>query len=319
LHPEDIVALKWEAVRFGGPEALELITEDMPPPRAGEVVVSVRAVGLNPADYKHIAAGQNPKLLPLSLGYEVAGIIDAVGPGTEIASGGGKAGDEVIAAQISGGYATQVRVRASDVFAKPATLPFPDAAGLILAGTTASELLHVTGSGPGDTVLVHGASGAVGISAVQQAVRLGARVVGTTGDSGRDMVRHYGGEPVAYGAGLIERVRALAPGGVSVAIDTVGTDEAVAVSLALVADRGRIATTVAFARAGQEGFHQVGARNPASGPYRARVRPRLIELAGQGALQVPVGRTFPFAQAPAALALLMGRHPAGKIVLIVEA
>jgi len=312
------VALKWRAARFGGPEALELVEEDVPPPRAGEVVVDVRAVGMNPADYKHIAAGQDPELLPLSLGYEVSGVIGAVGPGTEIASGGGKAGDEVIAAQISGGYATQVRVQASDVFAKPAALPFPDAAGLILAGSTASELLHVTRAGAGDTVLVHGASGAVGVSVVQQALMLGARVVGTAGESGRDLVRRYGGEPVAYGPGLEERVRAVAPDGVTVAIDTVGTDEAVDMSLAMVTDRARIVTTAAFARAGKEGFHQVGAGNPASGPYRARIRPQLIRLASEGSLNVPVGRTFPFAQAPAALGLLMGPHPAGKIALVVE-
>jgi NADPH:quinone reductase len=131
-------------------------------------------------------------------------------------------------------------------------------------------------------------------------------------------VRPYGGEPVAYGAGLEERVRTVAPDGVTVAIDTVGADEAVNVSLAVVADRDRIATTVAFARADKEGFHQVGARNPASGPYRERVRPRLIELASHGSLSVPIGRTFPFERASAALELLMGRHPAGKIALIVE-
>jgi NADPH:quinone reductase len=312
------MALKWEARRFGGPEALELAEQDVPPPGAGEVVVDVRAIGLNPVDYKRIAAGQDPKLLPVSVGFEVSGVIAAVGPGTEIASGGGKAGDEVIAAQITGGCATQVRVKASDVFAKPATVPFPEAAGLILAGSTASDLLHVTAVGAGDTVLIHGASGAVGISAVQQAVLLGARVVGTAGEPGSDLVRRYGGEPVGYGPWLEERVRVMAPDGITVAIDTVGTDEAVDVSLDLVADRHRIATTVAFARADQDGFRQVGARNPGSAPYRARVRARLIQLASEGSLAVPIGQTFPFAQAPAALELLMGRHPAGKIALIVE-
>jgi NADPH:quinone reductase len=315
---DDSMALKWEAVRFGGPEALELVEDDVPAPGTGEVVIDVRAVGMNPADYKHIAPGQDPKLLPLSLGYEISGVISAIGRGTEIASGGGKAGDEVIAAVISGGYATRVRVKAADVFAKPASLPFPEAAGLILAGSTASELLHVTDVGAGDMVLVHGASGSVGISVVQQALLLGARVVGTAGNSGRDVVRRFGGQPIAYGTGLEERVRAIVPGGVTVAIDTVGTDEAVDVSLALVADRDRIATTVALGRADKEGFHQVGARNPASGPYRAGVRSQLIELAADGSLKVPVGRVFPLAQAPAALEVLMGRHPAGKIALIVD-
>jgi NADPH:quinone reductase len=312
------MAKKWQAVRFGGPEALDLVDVDVPPPRSGEVVVDVRAVGMNPADYKHIAAGQNPSLLPLSLGFEVAGVISAVGRATEIASGRGAVGDEVIAAQISGGYATQVRVKADNVFAKPAKLSFAEASGLILAGSTAAELLDVTGVGPDDTLLLHGASGAVGLSALQQARLLGARVIGTAGDDGFDLVRRFGGEPVRYGEGLEQRVRELAGGPVTVAIDTVGTDEAVDVSLALVANRDRIVTTAAFQRADGDGFRLVGARNPASGPYRARIRPHLLKLAADGELTVPIGRTFPFSEAPAALALLMGRHPGGKLALTVE-
>jgi NADPH:quinone reductase-like Zn-dependent oxidoreductase len=131
------------------------------------------------------------------------------------------------------------------------------------------------------------------------------------------MVRRYGGEPVRYGPGLEQRVRALAPGGITAALDTVGTDEAADVSLTLVPDRARIVTTAAFSRAAAAGFDFVGARNPRSGPYRAQIRSRLIELAAAGRLVVPVGATFPFAQAPAALAALMGRHPAGKLVLTV--
>jgi NADPH:quinone reductase len=312
------MAKKWEAVRFGGPEALELADVDVPPPRAGEAVVDVRAVGMNPADYKHIADGRNPRLLPLSLGFEVAGVISGLGRATEIASGGGAVGDEVIAAQISGGYATQVRVKAHNVFAKPATLSFAEASGLVLAGSTAAELLNVTGVGPGDTILLHGASGSVGLSALQQAKLLGARVIGTAGETSFDLVRRFGGEPVRYGDGLEQRVRELAAGGVTVAIDTVGTDEAVDVSLTLVQDRNRIVTTVAFHCAAADGFRLVGGRNPTSGPFRAKVRPHLIELAAKGQLAVPIGRTFPFSEAPAALALLMGRHPGGKLALTVE-
>jgi NADPH:quinone reductase len=312
------MAKKWQAVRFGGPEALELVDVDVPPPGPGEVVIAVRAAGMNPADYKHIAAGQDRRLLPLSLGFEVAGVISAVGRATEIASGDGAVGDEVIAAQISGGYATAIRVTADSVFAKPASLSFAAASGLILVGSTAAELLDVTGVGPHDTVLLHGAAGSVGLSALQQARLVGARVIGTAAESSFDVVRRFGGEPVRYGEGLEQRVRELTDGPVTVAIDTVGTDEAVDVSLALVTDRGRIVTTAAFQRADADGFRFVGARNPASGPYRAKIRTHLIELAASGQLEVPVGRTFPFSEAPAALALLMGRHPAGKLALIVE-
>jgi NADPH:quinone reductase len=312
------VAKRWQATRLGGPEVLELVDVSLAPPRHGEVLVDVRAAGMNPADYKHIAGGQSVRHLPLSLGFEVAGVIRALGPATQIASGGGEPGDEVIAAQISGGYATQVLVRAHDVFAKPARLSFAEAAGLMLVGSTASELLDVTGVGAGDTVLVHAASGAVGISAVQQARLRRARVIGTAGPSSFDFVRRYGAEPVRYGDGLKERVRELTPHGVTVAIDTIGTEEAIDVSLALVADRQRIVTTVAFSRALAEGFRLVGAANPLSGAYRARIRPHLIDLAGSGQLEVPIGRTFPFAEAPAALALLMGRHPDGKLALVLD-
>ena len=118
---------------------------DLAPPNKGEVTIEVRAAGMNPADYKHFAAGQDRSLLPLTVGYEASGVLSALGPGTEIATGGGAVGDEVVAFQIMGAYASHVTVNASDVFAKPANLTFPEAANLLLVGTTASEMLHVTG------------------------------------------------------------------------------------------------------------------------------------------------------------------------------
>ena len=101
-----IAARSWVAVGFGGPEVLRNIAVDVPDPGPGQVTIGVRASGMNPADAKHIAPGQDPKLLPLSVGYEVAGVVTAFGPDTELASGGGAAGDEVVASMIDGGYAT---------------------------------------------------------------------------------------------------------------------------------------------------------------------------------------------------------------------
>ncbi|MFD1722347.1 NADP-dependent oxidoreductase [Amnibacterium endophyticum] len=282
------------------------------------MLVAVAAVGMNPADYKHIAPGQDPRLLPLALGFEVAGTIAALGSGTSIATGSGAVGDEVIAAQISGGYATHVVVSAADVFAKPERLSMAEAANLIVAGSTAAELVDVTGVGPGDTVLIHGASGAVGTSVAQQAALVGARVIGTASEQHFAAVRAAGAQPVAYGDGLESRVRQLAPEGITAAIDTVGTDEAIDVSIALVADRARIATTAAFARAARAGFTAVGARNPRSAPFRAGVRGRVIGLAASGDLRVPVSEIYPFSRAPEALARLMGHHPGGKLALAVE-
>ena len=114
---------------------------------------------MNPADVKHVALG-NAQDFPRPIGYEVAGVVTAVGPDTEIASGPVAVGDEVLAFRISGGWATELTVPAGDVFAKPASLSFGEAANLLLAGCTALGMLRATGVGEGDTILVHGASGA---------------------------------------------------------------------------------------------------------------------------------------------------------------
>ena len=175
-------ARRWVAKDFGGPEVLVEIVVELPRPGPGEVMVEVRAAGMNPADYKHFGAGQDPKLLPLSTGYEVAGVILALGPDTEIASGGGAVGDEVVVFQIFDGYSSALNAPAAEVFAKPSRLSFPEAANLLLVGTTAAETLDVIGLSAGETLLVHGAAGGVGTSVVQQAGLLDAIVVGTASE-----------------------------------------------------------------------------------------------------------------------------------------
>jgi NADPH:quinone reductase len=311
-------ARKWVAVGFGGPEVLRSIDVDVPVPARGQVTVDVRAVGMNPADAKHIAPGQDPMLLPLSIGYEVAGVVRSLGPETELASGAGAVGDEVVASQVSGGYTTAITVSASSVFAKPPTLTFPQAANLLLVGTTAAELLHTSGAREGETVLLHGAAGAVGVSVLQQARKLGVRVVGTASTANFDFVRRYGGVPVEYGPGLLERVRDVAPEGIAATLDTVGSDEAGDTSLALVDDRKRIVTVAAAARAKADQYVFIGASNPASGPFRARARTRILKLAADGDLVVPMAGTFTFDDAPTAFAALTGPHPPGKLALVNE-
>jgi NADPH:quinone reductase len=311
-----IKARKWVAVDFGGPEVLRNIEVDVPDPGRGHVTIDVRGVGMNPADAKHIAPGQDRKLLPLSIGFEVAGVVTALGPGTELASGGGAVGDEVVASQVTGGYTTVITASASSVFAKPSTLSFAEAANLLLVGTTAAELLHVSGAEQGETVLLHGAAGAVGVSVLQQARLLGVRVVGTAAKSNFEFVERFGGIPVEYGPGLLGRVRAAAPGGIAAALDTVGSDEAGDTSLALVTDRNRVVTIAAAPRAKAEGYLFIGASNPASGPFRARTRSHILKLAQDGGLVVPMAETFKFEDAPAAFAALTGPHPPGKLALV---
>ncbi|MFE4950032.1 zinc-binding alcohol dehydrogenase family protein [Leifsonia sp. NPDC056665] len=310
------MARVWLAEQWGSPDTWTFAEREVPRPGPGEATIRVRAAGVNPADFKHVA-GPRPGLdLPVPIGYEVAGELVELGPGTELASGGGAPGDAVVAFRIQGGYATEVTVPAADVFAKPAALSDEEAANLLLAGTTAAQMLDVTDVGAGDTILVHGASGAVGVSVLQQAAELGAHVIGTASEGGFARVRRFGGVPVAYGPGLADRVREAAQGPIAAALDTVGTDEAVDVSLELVEDRDRIVTIVASGRAGTDGFHSIFGAQPESAAFRDAVRPRLLALAAEGRLQVPIARTYPLAEAPEALRFLAEGHPGGKITLL---
>ncbi|GCD91161.1 putative oxidoreductase [Nocardioides sp. LS1] len=310
-----IAARRWVATRPGGLEHFSLEQYDVPVPEVGEVTIEVRAAGVNPADHKH-AAGGNASEFPKPIGYEVAGVLAAIPSRTQIASGGGTVGQEVLAFRVAGGWSSHVTVRASDVFAKPDNLSFAEAANLLLAGTTASEMLHVTGVSSGETIVVHGGSGAVGVAVLQLARRMGVRVVATCGQHSFERVRGFGAEPVRYGDGLVARLQAAAPEGIAASLDCVGTDEAVSASTAVVADRGRIVTIASAHRATTEGFHALAGSNPVSATYRNGVRSRLIEAAAAGEIEVPVARTFPLEAAPDALRVLLGLHPGGKLALV---
>lgn len=305
------------APRYGGPDVLEIVEVDVSPPGPGEVTIAVYAAGLNPADYKRVSGGMSadPAALPLRPGFEVAGTVTALGPDTELASGGGAVGDAVLAFRVQGGYASALTLPAKDVFAKPDALDFPAAANLLLAGTTAADMLRVTQAAAGETILVHGASGAVGVMVLQLARSRGIRAIGTASAARFDVVRGFGGEPVAYGAGLEDRVRALAPDGIDAALDCVGTDEAVEVSLA-VAPRERVVTIAAHARAVKDGFLAVGGADPESGAFRDSVRAELIAQAAAGELEVPVADTYPLDRVAEALSRLAEGHPGGKLALI---
>jgi NADPH:quinone reductase len=300
---------RWVAIDFGGPEVLRRVAVDVPAPGHGMVRVDVRACGMNPADAKHIAPGQDRSLLPLTIGMEVSGVVSATGGGTDFL-----VGDEVVT-QAGGGYATAVTVPAPGVHRKPAPLAFSAAANLLLAGTTAADLLHTCGAASGETILLHGAAGAVGVSVLQQARVLGVRVIGTASEANFPFVERFGGVPVEYGPGLLGRVLSAAPEGVAAALDTVGSGEAGDVSLALVKDKPRVVTIVDASRAKADGYAFVGASNPASAPFRAHAAPRIVAMAADGDLVVPMAATFAFDDAPAAFALLTSPHLPGKIAL----
>jgi NADPH:quinone reductase len=308
------------ATAFGGPEVLSVIDMPVRQPHPGEVLIEVRAAGTNPIDYKQYSGmmGHNADDLPIHPGREVAGVVTEVAGSAEGPAGVIGVGDEVVAFRIAGGYASEIVVPASAVVPKPVTLSFEQASGMMLTGTTAAHGLAVIRAGAGDTVLIHGAAGGVGLMAVQLAADAGARVIGTASEGAHALLREFGAEPVTYGPGLEERIRALAPGVVDAAFDAVGGDEALDTSLAVVPDRGRIVTAVASPRAFAAGIKVIGGA-PGADPgieIRDEARLQLVRLADDGKLRVLVAATYPLAEAAAANRALATGHTHGKIILI---
>ncbi|MFF4383442.1 NADP-dependent oxidoreductase [Kitasatospora sp. NPDC001547] len=299
---------------YGGPDVLEY--GEVPEPKLGpdSVLVRVAAASVNPVDWKIQAGyldGALDVFFPVIPGWDVAGVVEQVGPGvTEFAPG-----DEVIGyvredVVRRGTFAEYVAAPVRTLARKPANLDFAQAAGLPLAGLTAYQALtRALELKPGETVLVHAAAGGVGSLAVQIAVALGARVIGTAGERNHDYLRTLGAEPVAYGDGLADRVRALAPNGVDAVLDLVG-GEALRISPALLADGGRLASVAD------------GAVLALGGQY-VFVRPdvadltALTDLAESGRLTVEVAATFPLERAADAQRLNAGGHTRGKIVVTV--
>ncbi|MFD4368777.1 NADP-dependent oxidoreductase [Rhodococcus sp. NPDC058521] len=299
---------------FGGPEVLAVVDGDLPEPGPGEVRVSLRAIGVNPYDFKSYSGlfGADESKLPIALGSEASGVIDAVGADVSL-----DVGTEVVVYPAKGGsYADAVVVPETSVTAKPVNLSWEQAAGLLAAGVTAADLVETVATAAGDTVLVHGAAGAVGSVAVQLAAARGAVVIGTARANNHDYVRQLGATPVKYGPGLLDRVRASAPNGIDAAIDTVGSVEAADVSVELVSDPTRIVTTVPGPTAVERGITAVGGGDAASVENRRNARPQLIELAADGALNVRVAKVFALFDAAEAHRQLAGPHEPGKFVLI---
>ena len=303
------------ASAFGGPEVLSVVEEAVDGPGAGEVRVAVRAAGINPVDWKRYSGSMGTDVgLPMRLGFEAAGVVTEVGSEAVGPAGPVAVGDEVIAFRVDGGYADELVIPASTVVPKPAAMSWEAAGGLMLAGVTAIHALAVTGIGAGETVLVHAAAGGVGLMAVQVAVARGAHVVGTASEGNHKYLRELGAEPTTYGDGLADRVRALAADGVD---DCVGTDEAVDVSLELVADRDRIASIAAFSRGTEVGIKMLGG-GPGADPgteLRNAARLRLTALVEQGKLRVRA-RSFALDDVTEAHREGQTGHVTGKLVLV---
>lgn len=303
---------------FGGPEVLTLIDVPATSPGPGELAVRVEAAGVNPIDAK-LRSGMRASEAPTEprrVGGDGAGIVTAVGDEVE----GFRVGDAVVVFGASGVYAADIVVRAENAQPRPPQVSAAAGAALGIPFGTAYQSLRSLTVGPADTLLVHGGSGAVGQAAIQFAVLWGAQVIATASERRFDRVRELGAIPVAYGEGLADRVRAVAPQGITVALDAAGTDEAIHASLELVPDRERIATIVRGRDAGAFGIRAFQGGSPDALSERAlgwrrEAVPVALALLAAGRFSVEIGPSFPLAEAAAAHhAIQHGTD--GKITLI---
>ncbi|KUG55389.1 MULTISPECIES: NADP-dependent oxidoreductase [Kocuria] len=296
--------------RYGGSEVLELT--DLPEPKVppGWVLVKVRSAAINPVDWKIMSGGLDPLMevqFPVVPGWDVSGVVERVG----IDVPEWAPGDEVVSYArtdwVHGGTMAEYVALPSRLLApKPASVDWDRAASLPLAGLTAYQVLGRLDVAEAETVLVHNASGGVGGCAVQLAVARGARVIGTASEANHDYLRGLGAEPVAYGDGLPERVRELAPEGVDVVVDLVGG--VVEQTLAVLKDGGRHASVADDAV-------------EAHGGTWMWVRPsaedltELGRLVDRGVLRIELARSVPLAEAVEAYRLSQEGHVRGKIAV----
>ena len=289
---------------FGGPEVLRLAEVDEPHAGPGQVRLKVVAAGVNPLDHK-IRNGGRPQLaspFPVIPGLEAAGVVDEVGEGVT----GVAVGDEVLGWTVTGAYAEQAL--AIDFGPKPADLGWDLAAALHVAVQTSVRVFEGLGVGKGDTLLVHGAAGVVGAVGVQLAVARGATVIGTASPGNHDYLRSLGALPLAYGAGLADRVREAAPQGIEAVSDAAGAGE-LEVSIALRGGTDRI-ITIADPKSAELGvtFSAGGA------PFGSRLG-EYAGLAADGKLTVRIAQNLPLEDAAKAQELSASGHAAGKLVL----
>ncbi|AVM01445.1 Zn-dependent oxidoreductase [Gordonia iterans] len=305
------MARKIVATQYGEPaDSLEVIDVPIPEPDAGEVVVRVRAAGVNPFDAKQVRGlvGSDPAKLPLALGGEAAGVVHTAGADSGVA-----VGDHVVVYPASGAFAEYVVAPSSNVHTTPAGLDDDAAAALLLAGVTAADILATLGVTAADTLLVHGGSGAVGSIVTARAVAAGATVIATASEANHDRLRELGAIPVSYRGDLEATVRKAAPAPVTAVADTVGSDQAIDVSLALVRP-DRIVSIAAWGRI-EDGITVVSGATEESKRHRREAIPGLLDDAAQGRLTVEIAGAFDLTEAARALETISGPHPRGKYVL----
>lgn len=290
--------------RSGGPDVLEIRDEPVPEPGPGQVRVAVRAVGLNPVDYKRRRDGARYGVrFPAGVGRELAGVVAAIGPDVEAVP----VGEEVFGSVPDGALADLVVADVAVLAAKPASVPWQVAAGLALAGQTAWAALDSQDLSAGDVILVSAAAGGVGSILCQLAVMRGIAVLGSASAANADWLRSIGVHPVPYGPELGSRVRALAPSGVTAAFDLHG-DESIRQFVELGIPPERINTNAGNAEA-------FGVRRVGRGPADIGLLGTLAAFAETGRLRVPITAVFPLDRVADAYRRLEVGHLRGKVVV----
>ena len=302
------------AVRFnnyGGLEVLQVVEVERPKPGPGQLVVQVKAAGINPGEAsirKGVFAERWPSTFPSGQGSDLAGIVADTGLGvTNVA-----VGDEVIGfTNERASQAEFVVVESGNLVPRPGNVSWEQAGALFVAGTTAYAAVRSVSLREGDTVVVSGAAGGVGSIAVQLAANAGARVIGVASESNHKWLADHGVIPVTYGEGVEERIRAASDGKVDAFIDTFGGGY-VEMAIQLGVAPERIDTIIDFAAAAKYGVKTEG--NHAAGT--ADVLGELAGLIATGRLEIPIAKVYPLAEVREAYRDLEQRHTRGKIVLL---
>jgi len=296
---------------YGGTDVLQVREVPRPVARPDQVVVEVRAAGINPGEaaIREGAFAQRwPSTFPSGQGSDLAGVIVDLGSGVS---------DWTVGSEVLGftheraSHADFVVVEAADLTRKPAGLSWAQAGALHVVGATAWAAVRALDLTPTDTLVVSGAAGGVGSLAVQLARRTGSTVIGLAGETNHEWLRDKGVLPLTYGEGMADRITEAAPDGVDAFLDTYGGGY-VDLALSLGVAPKRINTIIDFAAVAEHGVLTVGNAQGSS----ADVLAELAQLIAAGELELPVAATFPLEDVQAAYAQLEQRHTRGKIVLI---
>ncbi|GAA3303344.1 NADP-dependent oxidoreductase [Dactylosporangium vinaceum] len=296
---------------FGGPEVLYVTSIPMPSPGPGEVVVAVRAAGINPGE-SGIRTGslefRYTTSFPCGEGSDLAGVVTAVGPGVTAFA----VGDEVLGfSWTRSSHATHTAVPVTQLIPKPPALSWEVAGALYVVACTAFAAVRAIAAEPGETVAVSAAAGGVGTLTVQLLRHRGVRVLGIASPSNRDWLEAHGAVQVSYGPDLAARLRAAAPDGIDAFIDLFGP-QYVDLALELGIPKDRINTIIAFQAAERLGVMAEGSEQAST----VDVLTYMAGLVADGTLEIPIAATYPLDDVAKAFAELDHRHTRGKIVLV---